>query len=101
MFCFSKRSIFMKRFIFVMACSLISVSAQAGFWGSSLSKKAERAQAMLEGLDLTIAQVLKDYNVPGLAVGVVVDGHTVWLKGYGFRDLAKQKPVTPDTLFAV
>jgi CubicO group peptidase (beta-lactamase class C family) len=91
----------MKRFIFVMACSLISVSAQAGFWGSSLSKKAERAQAMLEGLDLTIAQVLKDYNVPGLAVGVVVDGHTVWLKGYGFRDLAKQKPVTPDTLFAV
>ncbi len=91
----------MKRFIFVMACTLISVSAQAGFWGSSLSKKAERAQAMLEGLDLTIAQVLKDYNVPGLAVGVVVDGHTVWLKGYGFRDLAKQKPVTPDTLFAV
>jgi CubicO group peptidase (beta-lactamase class C family) len=39
--------------------------------------------------------------VPGLAVAVVKDGEVILLKGYGHRDVEKQLPVTPQTLFAI
>jgi CubicO group peptidase (beta-lactamase class C family) len=38
-------------------------------------------------------------QVPGVAVGVVERGHLVFAQGFGFRDLDKHLPVTPDTLF--
>jgi len=31
-------------------------------------------------------QVAKDWNVPGIGVGVVVDGKLVFAEGYGYRD---------------
>lgn len=85
---------------FVTTC-VVSVNLQAGFWGPSLSEKAERAQNALSGLDELVEKALVDFNVPGMAIGVVVDGHTVWSKGYGYRDLENKIPVTAETLFAV
>lgn len=38
-------------------------------------------------------------NLPGLAVGVVVDQDLVWAKGFGVADVNKLTPVTPQTLF--
>jgi CubicO group peptidase (beta-lactamase class C family) len=55
----------------------------------------------LDGFDDFMAQVLKDWKVPGVAVGVVQNGKMILLKGYGYRDVEKQLPVTPNTLFAV
>ncbi len=40
-------------------------------------------------------------HVPGLAVGLEVDGELVWAKGYGVRDLTARAPVDPDTLFRI
>ncbi len=71
-------------------------------WGETpLSDKAEKAKAQLEDLGPKIEQALKDYNVPGIAVGVVVDGHVVWTKGFGCRDLASCSTVTGDTVFPI
>src|SRR5215470_17586485 len=70
-------------------------------WFGSLSPKAERAKKVLEGFDAKIEQALKDFNVPGLSIGIVVDGHVVATKGYGVRDLRHALAVTPDTLFAI
>ncbi len=98
--CFAFHSeAFMIRFLGLIACTL--VSAQTGLFGASLSSKAEKAQTTLKGLDQVIEQALKDFNIPGLAIGIVVDGHTICLKGYGFRDLDKHLQVTPHTLFAI
>src|SRR5258708_7946590 len=55
----------------------------------------------LDGFDDFLTQVLKDWKVPGVAVGVVQNGKMILLKGYGYRDVEKQLPVTPNTLFAV
>lgn len=52
-------------------------------------------------LDSYINQSLTDFNVPGIAIGVLVDGHVVLNKGYGFRDLDRQLPVTEQTLFPI
>lgn len=57
--------------------------------------------AKLNGFDDFVATALKDWNVPGVAVAVVQDGQVILSKGYGWRDTAKQIPVTPQTLFAI
>jgi CubicO group peptidase (beta-lactamase class C family) len=52
----------------------------------------------LDGFGDFVAQALKDWKVPGVAV---VQGDKVILRGYGYRDAEKQLPVTPNTLFAI
>lgn len=40
-------------------------------------------------------------GLPGVAVGVVHDQQLVWSQGYGFADIAAQKPMTADTRFRI
>jgi len=40
-------------------------------------------------------------QIPGVAVGVVERGHLSFAGGFGYRDVEKHLPVTPDTLFPV
>jgi CubicO group peptidase (beta-lactamase class C family) len=40
-------------------------------------------------------------QIPGLAVGVVEGRDLVFARGFGYRDMDKHLPVTPDTLFAL
>jgi len=52
----------------------------------------------LDGFDSYMAQVLKDWNTPGIGVGIVVNDKLVFAKGYGYRDYEKKLPFTPATL---
>lgn len=51
----------------------------------------------LAAFDASMPKLVKDWNVPGIGVGIVVKGELVFAKGYGFRDLGKQLPFTPKT----
>ena len=55
----------------------------------------------LAGFDQTVNQLLKDWNVPGCGVAVVVKNKLVFAQGYGFRNLEKKQPVTASTLFPI
>ncbi len=55
----------------------------------------------LQGIEQTINQILKDWNVPGCGIGIVVKDKLVFAKGYGYRNLEKKLPVTPNTLFQI
>src|SRR6202022_299951 len=55
----------------------------------------------LDGFDDFMAQALKDWKAPGVAVAVVQGDKVILLKGYGYRDAEKQLPVTPNTVFAI
>ena len=52
----------------------------------------------LRGFDAYMAQVLKDWNVPGIGVGIVVKDKLVFAKGYGYRDYGKKIPYTQNTV---
>ena len=52
----------------------------------------------LEGFDSYMEQTLKDWNTPGIGVGIVVNDKLVFAKGYGYRDYEKKLPFTPKTL---
>ena len=55
----------------------------------------------LQGFDLYMEKLLKDWNAPGVGVGIVVGDTLVFAKGYGYRDFEKKLPVTPTTLFPI
>lgn len=58
---------------------------------------ADDAGAFFDGL---IPQQLARNDIAGVVVIVVKDGKTVFAKGYGYADVAKKTPVSPDgTLF--
>lgn len=52
----------------------------------------------LKGFDEYMAKILKDWNVPGIGVGIVVKDKLAFAKGYGFRDYGKKLPYTPKTV---
>ncbi len=88
----------MLKYLFVLPLLL---NAGIFGWFDSLSPKAQRAQDLLEGFDAKIEKALIDFQVPGIAVGLVVDGQVVYAKGFGYRDLELKLPVTNETLFAI
>ncbi|MBC6698490.1 serine hydrolase domain-containing protein [Hymenobacter puniceus] len=59
------------------------------------------AKKRLAGFDKTVNQLLKDWNVPGCGVAVVVKNKLVFAQGYGYRNLEKKQPVTASTLFPI
>lgn len=42
-----------------------------------------------------------EWKIPGVAVGAIRDGKVVLAKGYGYRDVARQLPVSSRTLMAI
>src|SRR5512142_318647 len=55
----------------------------------------------LGDFDKYMEKALKDWNAPGVGVGIVVKNRLVFVKGYGYRDYAKKLPVTPNTLYQI
>ena len=65
---------------------------------STVAAQAIDVTTRLEGFDAYMAKVLKDWNAPGVGVGIVVNDKLVFAKGYGYRDYEKKLPFTPATL---
>ncbi len=67
----------------------------------TFSQKTEDVKTALKGFDDYVEQVMNDWQVPGLAIGIVQNGKIVYTKGYGFRNKISKMPVTDNTLFAI
>lgn len=67
--------------------------------GSSFVAALEKDR--LEGLDRMIGTALETFHIPGIAVGIIIDGKVALTKGYGLRDQTAGLPVTENTLFAI
>lgn len=83
------------RFLALALAALLALSAlprlQAQTPEQDVAKK-------LRGFDAYMTKVLKDWNAPGIAVGVVSGDKLVFAKGYGYRDYGQKLPYTPATL---
>src|SRR5262249_56465802 len=70
----------------------------------TLAHSADPSLAMkrsLEGFDAVVDKAIQDFKVPGLAIAVVKDGEVIYARGFGKRDVEKNLPVTPASLFAI
>jgi CubicO group peptidase (beta-lactamase class C family) len=57
--------------------------------------------AFKAALDRQVPRILKQYGVPGMAIGTVLHGDPGRIYAYGAADVARHRPVTPDTVFEV
>lgn len=53
------------------------------------------------GMDQFVREQIETWKVPGLAIAVVQNGRVVYSRGFGLRDVKRNLPVTPKTLFAI
>ncbi len=88
----------MTRTSFLCRCRALWFFAAVAFWlGPIVGAQQASIESRLEGFDAYMAQVIKDWNVPGIGVGIVVKDKLVFAKGYGYRDYGKKLPFTPTT----
>ena len=57
--------------------------------------------AQLRQFDALVAQVQRQFDVPGVAVAIVKDGQVVLERGYGVREMGKPAKVDAHTMFAI
>lgn len=59
------------------------------------------SQNLPDDLDEWLESSRKEWNIPGMAVGVVKDGKVVYAKGFGTKQLGKQEEVDANTIFGI
>ena len=55
----------------------------------------------IQKLDSFISKTMDDWHVMGVSVAVVKKNEVIFSRGYGYRDHAKKKPVTENTIFPI
>ncbi len=81
-----------------VARTTLSLAAALAFTSSIVvAQQQESVEARLKGFDTYMEQVMKDWNAPGIGVGIVMGDKLVFARGYGFRDYGKKLPYTTST----
>lgn len=81
---------------------LVSLSLLLLFSGLAFAQKNKiQTDKRLTGLDTALEKLLTDWKVAGFAVAIVEKNKVIYSRGFGYRDYAARKPVTPHTLFAI
>lgn len=91
----------MQRLFVVFLIWGVSLNASLMDWINPFSERAQSLHESVEGLDEVIEQALKDYGIPGLAIGIVSGKDLIYAKGFGVRNLEEKLPVTAETLFPI
>jgi CubicO group peptidase (beta-lactamase class C family) len=91
-----------KRFWFPrIALWILGLLALQMIVGVAVRAQDSDISSKLQGFDAYMAQTLKDWNTPGIGVGIVVNDKLVFAKGYGYRDYEKKLPFTPSTMIQI
>ncbi len=65
------------------------------------AKGTDKARRALAGFEAEVEKIRADWKVPGLAIAIVKDGEVIYAKGHGQRDVARNLPMTADTLLPI
>ena len=76
--------------------SLKTATAAAG-----TQTTAPDLDARLAAIEKAIEEKRKEYHIPGVSLVIVKDDKVIYMKGLGLKDVERNLPVTPDTLFAI
>jgi CubicO group peptidase (beta-lactamase class C family) len=66
-----------------------------------VSKEAPLPQALTAELEKYVLRLMKQFDVPGVAMVLVQSSQVVYARGLGVRDLDTKEPVTTQTLFGI
>jgi CubicO group peptidase (beta-lactamase class C family) len=68
---------------------------------ASIAQNADKPNFVRDSLDKYVARGLKNWQTPGVAIGIVKEGKVVLLKGYGVCEANKAEKVDEHTLFMI
>lgn len=69
--------------------------------GLLLSSYSFSQQLQLDSLELQIQQLIKDFEIPGLSIGIVRNDSIIFSKGYGNLEIHKERKVDENTIFGI
>ena len=69
--------------------------------GLLLSSNTFSQQIQLDPLDLQIHQIINDFEIPGLSIGIVRNDSIIFSKGYGNLEVHKERKVDENTIFGI
>lgn len=84
-----------------LAGAILIAFSTAGVCAASTPAAASAVQAPAYNLEADVKRVMKEFNVPGIAIAVVKDGKVVAAQGFGVRKLGDPTPVDGQTLFEI
>ncbi|MEW4925320.1 serine hydrolase [Algibacter sp. 2305UL17-15] len=58
-------------------------------------------QIQLDSLDSQIHQLIKDFEIPGLSIGVIRNDSIIFSKGYGNLEIHKEGKIDENTIFGI
>jgi hypothetical protein len=64
-------------------------------------KPPRELQAMIEQLDKTAADIVRDPWAGSFAIGLVQRSGLVWARSYGYADIEKRIPANPDSVYRI
>ena len=68
---------------------------------ATASAQSSDLSAQLAAIEKAIEEKRKETGAPGVAVVVIKDDKVILQKGFGLRDIERNLPVTPKTLFPI
>ena len=91
----------MKRILAVLM-AVFMLQAGIGFTQEKVARPTdEQLKKILADFDQYAAKAMDDWKIPGMAVGIVQDGKTIFARGYGVKALGGDNPVTEKTIFQI
>lgn len=79
------------------ACSVSGLALLAAACADKAASESDRQR--LERFEEQVEQIRTQLKIPGVSAAIVRDQRVLWSKGFGFADLEKQVPASPDTLY--
>jgi CubicO group peptidase (beta-lactamase class C family) len=64
---------------------------------SGATHDGNHLEELITHLEQRIPSLMNSYNIPGVAIALVEDGETAWVKAYGYADLEEGRVMTGDT----
>lgn len=77
---------------------LLAAVSLAGGAGTPV-EPGQSVEAYADHLEATMTTSMRRFAVPGAAVALVRGGEVVWTGAYGFADLERTEPMTPEAVF--
>jgi len=56
---------------------------------------------IIEEIEQYIVNKMRELKIPGLSIGIIKNGKIAYAKGFGARDVEKNLPMNPETLFGI
>ncbi|MBB3697144.1 serine hydrolase [Flammeovirga yaeyamensis] len=74
--------------------SLLLLLCHFQLFGQTYKKEVKK-------IDAYFSQIIQDWEVPSMSVGIIKDGQLIFSKGYGTKEIGKEETPDKETLYAI